>query len=112
MAQRCPHCHTRLNPGVEHCPVCGAFIKSGLDLGGTIKVVFYYSLYILGIALIPIFIAIPDRHPLHVVWEDATADLTKTRPPLRRRVFRWLLLPNHGVEKHNPYQEEAPWTSN
>lgn len=58
MAQRCPQCRATLPAGVEICPTCGTFLKSGLDRASTTRVIFWYSLYILGIAMIPIAIAI------------------------------------------------------
>ena len=58
MVEWCPRCHAMLSPGVEKCPACGKRIKRGSDSMFTARDVFWFTLYLLGIAMIPILIAI------------------------------------------------------
>ena len=58
MVEWCPRCHAMLSPGVEKCPSCGKRIKKGGDSLFTARDVFWFTLYLLGIAMIPILIAI------------------------------------------------------
>ena len=58
MVEWCPRCHAMLSPGVEKCPACGKRIKKGGDSLFTARDVFWFTLYLLGIAMIPILIAI------------------------------------------------------
>jgi len=58
MAQRCSKCRTMLPSGVRRCPTCGAAVNSELGPRDTTRVIFWYSVYILGIAMIPILVAI------------------------------------------------------
>jgi hypothetical protein len=46
-----------LTPGLERCPSCGARLKKNTG-GMSVRDVFWLSAYILGIAMIPILLAI------------------------------------------------------
>lgn len=60
MPEWCPKCHAMLPPGLEKCPQCGTKLKSkqkissssGIDLSN--KDIFWYSVYIIGIGMIPV----------------------------------------------------------
>ena len=58
MAEWCPKCHAMLSPGLEKCPVCGALLPKSGTSAFTNKDVLAFSLYFLGIALIPILLII------------------------------------------------------
>jgi hypothetical protein len=47
-----------LSPGAEKCPACGKRLKKRGDAEFTARDVFWFTLYLLGIAMIPILIAI------------------------------------------------------
>lgn len=47
-----------LAPGLQSCPVCGTKLGNKLGDQSAGKDIFWLSLYIIGIALIPILIAI------------------------------------------------------
>jgi hypothetical protein len=54
MAEWCPKCHVMLSPGLEKCPACGADLPKVGKSDFTNKDILAFSLYFLGIALIPI----------------------------------------------------------
>lgn len=54
MADWCPKCRAMLSPGLENCPVCGARLTKATQSEYTKKDILAFSLYFLGIALIPI----------------------------------------------------------
>jgi hypothetical protein len=66
MTEWCPKCHAMLPPGLETCPACGAKLrkkagKLSVNMGSdqyTGRDIFWLSAYIVGIALIPILVAI------------------------------------------------------
>lgn len=58
MVEWCPKCNAMLTPGTERCPSCGA--RLGKDSNGfmPLRDIFWLSAYIIGIALIPIILAV------------------------------------------------------
>lgn len=61
MPQWCPECRAMLPEGMEECPRCGAALpKSEWKDEDKIKrsAVFWYSLYTIAIALVPILIGV------------------------------------------------------
>lgn len=55
MVEWCPKCHTMLPPGTKKCPYCGARIRSKPNPDKyTGKDIAWISLYIFGVAMIPI----------------------------------------------------------
>lgn len=62
MPEWCPRCHAMLAPGVEVCPACGARQRpSGAKTAqaqGERQQIFWFSMYILGIALAPILVGL------------------------------------------------------
>jgi len=54
MAEWCPKCHAMLSPGLENCPACGVLLPKIPKSDFTRKDILSFSLYFLGIALIPI----------------------------------------------------------
>lgn len=58
MVEWCPKCHAMLPPGQDRCPACGERLRKTGDTGFSNRDIFWYSLVFLGIALIPILIAI------------------------------------------------------
>lgn len=58
MPEWCPKCSAMLAPGLETCPVCGTKLGRRTDNQSTGKDILWLSAYIIGIALIPILIAL------------------------------------------------------
>jgi len=58
MVEWCPKCNAMLSPGLEKCPVCGKRLKKASSSEFTTRDIFWFTLYVLGIAMIPILIAI------------------------------------------------------
>ena len=58
MPEWCPECNAMLAPGLESCPICGAKLGKKADDQSAGKEIFWLSVYIVGIALIPILIVI------------------------------------------------------
>ncbi len=58
MPEWCPKCNAMLPPGLQNCPSCGAKLPSGQGDQTSKKEIFWFSAYIIGLALIPILIAL------------------------------------------------------
>jgi zinc-ribbon domain len=58
MPEWCPKCHAMLSPGQDKCPACGALLPKSTQSNFTNKDILAFSLYFLGIALIPILLII------------------------------------------------------
>jgi len=58
MPEWCPKCNAMLPPGSRKCPVCGAKLPSSPGDQTSNKEIFWFSAYIIGLALIPLLIAL------------------------------------------------------
>jgi len=58
MPEWCPKCKAMLPPGLQKCPSCGAKLTAIQGNETSNKEIFWLSAYIIGIALIPILIAL------------------------------------------------------
>lgn len=70
MVEWCPKCHAMLAPGTEKCPSCGKRLrkKAGVD-EYTGKDIAALSLYVLGIALIPIAVIVTISVLCLIFWK-------------------------------------------
>ena len=58
MPEWCPKCHAMLAPGLDKCPACGAHLPKTDPSIFSNKDILAFSLYFLGIALIPVLLII------------------------------------------------------
>lgn len=58
MVEWCPKCKAMLVPGQDKCPACGARLGEKPGSGMSWRDIFWLSAYIIGIAMIPILLAV------------------------------------------------------
>ncbi|MEW6717295.1 MAG: hypothetical protein AB1345_07320 [Chloroflexota bacterium] len=58
MPEWCPNCNAMLPEGLETCPRCKSKLGKSKQAGFSISDYFHYSLYAIGIALVPVIIVL------------------------------------------------------